>query len=295
LDFRSKFGLIVCGGGRDASRKARRSPRFLQDWGRTNIALEGRAVSGRKLILTGVALGVAALLALGAVGYFLGWWPHTRHQPDPVPARSSPHNDSFSARNWSYYLRPVPTGRPGPTPTAEEAWNGLFPGMAADPSTRELLQRLYGGLPLEFVVLDKGATNDDLTRPPAEGLAVAFRVADLGSRKEKTVDGETLFGLIALGRATFIKDFVSSDSTDAVAGLVKTMSDRPSDGEAFDLAVEDYMLRHQTGWLVVGGPVFDKGRQLPHNPQEHRADLDARIKRYAEKSADFYDKLRGKK
>jgi hypothetical protein len=239
---------------------------------------------------------VAALLALGTAGYFLGWWSRAGHQPDPGSVKHSPHYDSFSARNWSYYLRPVPAGRPGPTPTAEEAWNGLFPGMAADPSTRELLQRLYGRLPLEFVVLDRAATNDDLTRPPAEGLAVAVRVADLGSRKEKTADGETLFGLVALGRATFIKDFVSPDSMDAVAGLMKTMTDRPSDGEAFDLAVEDYMLRHQTGWLVVGGPIFDeKGRPLPQDPQAHRADLDARIKQYAEKSADFYEKLRGKK
>jgi hypothetical protein len=55
------------------------------------------------------------------------------------------------------------------------------------------------------------------------------------------------------------------------------------------------MLRHQTGWLVVGGPIFEPGRQLPKSAKEQRADLDARIQAYAEKSAAYYDKLRGKK
>jgi hypothetical protein len=55
------------------------------------------------------------------------------------------------------------------------------------------------------------------------------------------------------------------------------------------------MLRHGTGWLVVGGPVFKKGVRLPKTPQEHRADLDGRIEAFALKSADYYDKLRGKK
>jgi hypothetical protein len=257
-------------------------------------------VSRRKLILLASLVGVLALLLAGTLVYYKGWWPgRTERPPGLVSVQVVPHSDSFSARNWSYYLRPVPTDKPGPKPTAEEAWDGLFPGMTADPATRELLQRLYGGLPVEFVVLDKEATNDALTKPPAEGLAVAFRVANLGSHKKKTIDGETLFGLIAIGRATFIKDVVSPQPSeginDAVAGLVKTMKDRPSDGEAFDLAVEDYMLRHQTGWLVVGGPFFEQGKQLPKNPQEHRAALDARIKGYAEKSADYYDKLRGKK
>jgi len=73
------------------------------------------------------------------------------------------------------------------------------------------------------------------------------------------------------------------------------MTDRPSDGEAFGLAVEDYMLRHQTGWFVVGGPIFEQGRALPQDPKQHRADLDARIGAFAQKSADYYNKLRGKK
>jgi hypothetical protein len=252
-------------------------------------------------------LASAALIALlgsvalaGLTAYLKGWWPFTTPTaPGPVSVQVAPHSDSFSARNWSYYLRPVPTEKPGPRPAAEEAWDGLFPGMAADPATRELLRRLYGGLPVEFVVLGKEAADDALTKAPGEGFAVALRVANLGSRMEKTADGETLFGLIAIGRATFIKDVVppppGEGLSGALAGLVKTMTDRPSDGEALGLAVEDYMLRHQAGWLVVGGPIFEQGRQLPKDPQAHRADLDARIQAFAEKSADYYDKLRGKK
>jgi hypothetical protein len=249
----------------------------------------------RHLVAAGAVLALLVLVGLAA--FVKDWWPHSRPQPPGPPSpKMAPHSDSFSARNWSYYLRPVPTDKPGPQPSAQGAWDGLFPGMAHDPATRDLLRRLYGGLPVEFVVLDKDAATDEaLTRSPAEGLAVALRVANLGSQMKKTEDGETLFGLIALGRATFIKDFVSPDSGEGVANLITTMKDSPSDGTAFHLAVENYMLRHGTGWFVCGGPVFDNTVKLPKDPQGHRADLDARIQAFAEKSADYYDKLRGKK
>jgi hypothetical protein len=48
-------------------------------------------------------------------------------------------------------------------------------------------------------------------------------------------------------------------------------------------------------WFVCGGPLFDKGVKLPADPHQHRADLDARIQAFADKSADCYDKMRGKK
>ena len=48
------------------------------------------------------------------------------------------------------------------------------------------------------------------------------------------------------------------------------------------------------GRRIVGGPIFEQGK-LPKDPQEHRADLDRRIQAFAEKSAHYYDKLRGKK
>jgi hypothetical protein len=251
----------------------------------------------RYLLASGAAVTLLGLFVLaGLTCYLKGWWPFKSATfPKLVTVQVAPHSDSFSARNWSYYLRPVPTDKPGPKPTAEEAWNGLFPGMAADPATRELLQRLYGGLPVEFAVLDKEATDDALTKAPAEGFSVALRLANLGSQKKKTADGETLFGLVALGRATFIKDFASPQSAEDISDLIKAMTDRPSDGGAFDLAVEDYMLRHQTGWFVVGGFIFEQGRHPPKNPQEHRADLDARIRAFAEKSSDYYGKVRGKR
>ena len=246
----------------------------------------------RRYLLGGAVLGTLALLiAVGTAAYFAGWWPHVVPSGTEPSPRVAPHSESFSARNWSYYLRPVPTQDPGPRPTAEAAWKELFPGMAADPATRDLLQRLCGGLPTEFVVLDNEASDNALTKTPPEGFAISMRVINLGSHKAKTVEGETLFGLIALGRATLIRD---AGSAGDVAGLLKAMTDRPSDGESFGLAVEDYMLRHGTGWFVVGGPIFEQGK-LQQDPHEHRADLDRRIQAFAEKSADYYDKLRGKK
>jgi len=247
----------------------------------------------RRYLHGGAVLGtLVLLLAVVTAAYFAGWWPFAASQrPGLVSVHVTPHSESFFARNWSYYLRAVPAENPGPRPTDEAAWKELFPGMAADPATRDLLQRLCGGLPTEFVVLDNEASDNALTKTPPEGFAISMRVINLGSHKAKTVEGETLFGLIALGRATLIRD---AGSAGDVAGLLKAMTDRPSDGESFGLAVEDYMLRHGTGWFVVGGPIFEQGK-LQQDPHEHRADLDRRIQAFAEKSADYYDKLRGKK
>jgi hypothetical protein len=226
-----------------------------------------------------VALAVVTMSVLVGTPLFnVGWWLVSRGQPG-----TSTYPDSFSARNQSYYLRPVPADKPGSRPTAEKAWRDLFPGMAKDRATHNLLRRLYGGLPVEFGVLDERAADEPLIKFPEDGFAVSLRVANCGAVSRQTPEGETLFGLIALGRTTLIP----AEPGDAL--------DRPSDMEAWDLAVEDYLLRHDTGWLVVGGSFFDPGRKLPTSPSEHRADLDGRIQAYAESAADFYDRVRGRK
>jgi hypothetical protein len=252
--------------------------------GGTHLTLEGSVMSRFYVV-------AFAVVTLGTPLFDEGWWLVSRGQ-----RQTSASPDSFSARNQSYYLRPVPTDKPRSRATAEEVWRDLFPGMAKDRATPNLLRRLYGGLPVEFVVLDERVGADEpLMKAPGEGFAVSLRVANCGAVSRQTPEGETLFGLIALGRTTLIEDAMPPDRGDALARLSKAMKDRPSDMEAWDLAVEDYLLRHDSGWLVVGGSFFDPGRKLPTSPSEHRADLDGRIQAYVESAADYYDRVRGRK
>jgi len=238
---------------------------------------------------------VASALVL-AVGIGLAWHRLGPRDapPAPVPpAKPSPYRNSFSARNWTYYLRPLPAPTPGPRPDAATVWRDLFPGMVADQETRALLRRLYGGLSVEAMALESEAADDGaLVAPPSEGFAIALRLANLGAEVKKTPDGETLFGLMALGRATSIAG--AAPAAESLGGFADQLRAQPADRAAFALSAEDYLLRHQTGWLLVGGPIFDDKQKLPANATEQRADLDRRIQAHADQAAVYYGKLLGK-
>jgi hypothetical protein len=125
---------------------------------------------------------------------------------------------------------------------------------------------------------------------------VVVRLANLGAETKKTPDGETLFGLMALGRATVVdRAGPGKDLAGGLADGADMLRNYPSGGEAFHLAAEDYLLRRGTGWLLIGGPKFDKGRKLPAGAAEHRADLDRRIQGFAGKADAFYGKVLGRR
>ncbi len=228
----------------------------------------------RTLVVLGgvLAVGVAVIVVLFLL------------KKGPFQPAISPHHAGFYARNWRFHLRPVDPEKAGGRLAAERAWRDLFPGMAKDTATGDLLRRLHGDLPVEFVVLDEKATADNaaLMAPPGEGFAVAFRVGDLRTFPEKTAAGETWFRVIAFGHAVLIKDAVSPNAAEGLEG--------PLPGNALALAIEDYMLRHAEDW-VIGGPHFED-RKVIGTAAERRADLDRRIQAHAEQSRSFYRALR---
>jgi hypothetical protein len=206
--------------------------------------------------------------------------------PSPAPESTQPYTTSFSASGWTYHFRPLKPDAPANADKAKEVWSDLFPGMAKDADTRDLLRRLHADLPVELVVLDAKQAEDQaiLMAPPPDETAVAMRVADISHNEEKSNAGTVPVRVIAYSRVILIKDAAAPGNLGALA---ENMKDEPSPGGALNLAMEDYVLRHAPGWAVIGGPVF-KDEKLPPSAEEQRRDLDQRIKDYEEHAKAFF-------
>jgi hypothetical protein len=228
---------------------------------------------------------VLLLLAAGA-----GVAGCQRNQP-PQQA-TQPYSTSFSASGWTFHLRHLKPDAQADADKAREVWRDLFPGMAKDAKTRDLLRRLHGDLPVELVVLDAKQAVDKavLMALPPDGAAVAMRVADISHQEEKSKAGTIPVRVIAYSRVILIKDAAAAGSLEKLADDWKK---EPSPGEPLGLAMEDYVVRHAPGWAVRGGPVFaTEDEKLPSSVEELRRELDKRINSYADHATAYYGALR---
>src|SRR5262245_53657746 len=136
---------------------------------------------------------VLLLLAAGAgvAGCPRNQSPQPSPPPSSAPEATQPYSTSFSASGWTFHLRRLKPDAPADADKAKEVWRDLFPGMARDAKTRELLRRLHADLPVELVVLDAKQADDHavLMAPPPDGTAVAMRVADISHTEEKSKAG----------------------------------------------------------------------------------------------------------
>lgn len=244
------------------------------------------------------AFPIAVCAALVAGGGFL-WYalPLPRHlvkEPDYL-------TNYFDAKNWSLHFRPDASVEPAARQDPQQLWSGLFDKMAADPSTRELLQKIFAPARLEWSIVDPKAvwTTGKMDVPPGVPFDVAIRLQCQGASwlpegAEKIVNGQ--FGFI---RSTRIEN--SGEGSAALGNppgvriTQNTPSDEPTGSEAFAVAVEDYTLRTRCGWICFWGPsvAYDRQGPAPGSP-EHRADLARRIAAATNKVGGFYAKLRGR-
>src|SRR5262245_55451098 len=206
--------------------------------------------------------------------------------PSPAPEATQPYSTSFSASGWTFHLRHLKPDAPADADKAKEVWRDLFPGMAKDAKTRDLLRRLHADLPVEFVVLDAKQADDKavLMAPPPDGAEVAMRVADISHKEEKSKAGTVPVRVIAYSRVILIKDAAAPGNLGALA---EDMKDEPSPGGPLGLAMEDYVQRHAPGWAMIGGPFFEN-EKLPASVEEQRRDLDKRIKDYEGHAKAFF-------
>jgi hypothetical protein len=231
---------------------------------------------------------VLLLLAAGAgvAGCRRNESPQRAPPPNPAPEATQPYSTSFSASGWTFHLRHLKPDAPADADKAKEVWRDLFPGMAKDAKTRDLLRQLHADLPVELVVLDAKQAEDKavLMAPPPDGTAVAMRVADLTQTEEKSKEGAVPVRVIAYSRVILMKDAAAPGN---VGALAENMKDEPSPGGALGLAMEDYVQRHAPGWVVIGGPFFEN-EKLPASVEEQRKDFDQRIKGYADHAKAFF-------
>ena len=222
----------------------------------------------------------------GVAGCQRGQPPQPSPPPGPAPGATQPYSTSFSASGWTFHLRHLKPDAPADADKAKEVWRDLFPGMAKDAKTRDLLRQLHADLPVELVVLDAKQAEDKavLMAPPPDGTAVAMRVADLTQTEEKSKEGAVPVRVIAYSRVILMKDAAAPGN---VGALAENMKDEPSPGGALGLAMEDYVQRHAPGWAVIGGPFFEN-EKLPASVEEQRKDFDQRIKGYADHAKAFF-------
>ena len=230
---------------------------------------------------------VLLLLAAGA-----GVAGCRRNQPPgPGPEATQPYSTSFSASGWTFHLRHLKPDAPADADKTKEVWRDLFPGMAKDAKTQDLLRRLHADLPVELVVLDAKQAEDKavLMAPPPDGAAVAMRVADISHKEEKSKAGTVPVRVIAYSRVILIRDAASAAPD--LGALAEQWRKEPLPGGPLSLAMDEYVLRHSPGWTVIGGPVFQDVK-LPASVEDHRRQLDGEVKAYADHAKAYYGAIR---
>lgn len=218
-----------------------------------------------------------------------------RNQPPgvaPKPAKPEAFESAFTTSNWTYHLRPLKADAPADADNAKKVWRDLFTGMAKDEQTRELLTRLHAGLPVEFIVMDAKEAEDKaaLGAPPSEGVAIAMRVADLRLKEEEWEAGVVPIRYIAYAHVIHIQGAAPPNSWKESAAALKK---EPLPGEPLDLAMEDYLLRHAPGWVVLGGPPFVSGdEKIPASVEDQRRALDQKIKEHVDRATAYYGAIK---
>jgi|GEM_PF-5850904 len=178
-------------------------------------------------------------------------------------------------------------------------WRELLPGMVADEKSQELLRKLHGDLPAEFILIDVKQLEDldKNTARPRKGVTVAFWVADaiVADQLLKIGSPKVPARAVNYGQVVLIENATRKSAPDVASAMSQSgMTDvfkdlRPV--EPLFLLMEDYILRHAPGWILIRG-LSDEDPKLPASVEEQRRDVDQRINSFAERAKTYYDTLR---
>ena len=220
--------------------------------------------------------------------------------PVPAPAAPEPYR-SFLGSNAMAHLRPLTSETKVDAEKAMAVWRELLPGMVADEKSQELLRKLHGDLPAELILIDPKQANIEAgwdpvwKAPPPDGAAVAFRVADsiVADQLLKIGSSKVPARAVNYCQVVLIENAATKSAPDmatAMSGMTNVFKDLPPVEPLF-LLMEDYVLRHAPGWILIRG-LSDEEPELPASVEEQRRDLDQRIRSFAERSKTYYDTLR---
>lgn len=218
----------------------------------------------------------------------------------PAPAAPKQPYHTYLFSNAKAHLRQFPADNPIDAEEAKAVWRNLLAGMVADEKSRDLLRRLHGGLPAEFVLIETGKAEDQeaMTARPGEGIVVAFRVADsvVSEEKLKPFDqtaGKVPVRVVNYCQVVWLDDAATKSAPNmasAMSGLTNVFQELPP-SEVLYLLMEDYIHRQAPGWILIRD-VSDAEPELPGSLEEHRRALDKKIDSFADRAKAYYDTLR---
>lgn len=226
--------------------------------------------------------------------------------PPPLPSVTNLKQDSsldsaFRVSDWNYYLLPIQPGMEVDAEEVQRVWRNLLSGMAEDKQTRELLTRLHGGWPTEFIMVDAPQAQDRevFRAPPGDGISIAMRVADIELKEVETRRGTVPIRVIDYGLVTRIRDtHETSLDFSSLEQPLPQRGDEPLPGDPLDLAMEDYILRHAPGWVLRRGPAFvmdpqiliqdAEAEKLPANVDEQRRELYEKFQLCEDRAKAYY-------
>jgi hypothetical protein len=200
----------------------------------------------RTTAILAVALSLAGCTAIGCTA-------SVRHE-----------KGSLLTSSYDQELHGAPLA-PDATLTAA-VWSATFEGLARDPESRRLASKLFGGpTALELVAGDLEEKRATFEAPaPEEAKCVVRFHAGTATVTSGVAGHVELKGRLSVSCVT--RDEPEDPSVDGLVRVGRRW-------RVVDLLVEDWFLRNVPGWCV-----FRNYAQIPpHDPVEHRRDLDARI------------------
>jgi len=261
------------------------------------VAICGRSASRYGLTATrwrlhlkvGVLWGLILVIAMAAVAMSCD-----RHRPvvtSAVPA-TAPAGDAESELNHAHYPNTafllIRRATAAEAPAEEGLALDLLARMAADPLTLDTARRMYG-VPLEFdgFVAADIQPSEPLDAPPKPGFIVALRVRQrdfINSRIEAVTLEADVGTSYRLPPSPATARSTAKPTTSEVAERVPKS---PDPLEAMHLLIEDYMLRHHTGWSTHEQPEAEPTSREADEAQA-RQTLDHEIAQFAQQAREYF-------
>jgi hypothetical protein len=165
-------------------------------------------------------------------------------------------------------------------PAAKDLWRDLFAGLAADADSQKLLTKLYGGLPVEFVLLDGKTPFDEkaaeAARPRATTSAVLLSVHPKQPGEWSAAENQ-LYGTLSFARVVRLAEGDPRTATSVDEALTR----QPEELEVLYLVINDYLLRKARGWQFVFQNSPSVRPEYTTQPQADAAKLRDEVERRA--------------
>lgn len=214
-------------------------------------------------------------------------------QPKPpaqAPSTNNGKTASLNLTNFQAYMVPLEEARNDP-PEKAIPWNQLFRKIANDHESQLLANRLWWDAPVEFIVADNadevGGKADN--KKEEEALAAGPSLVRIRICSEASPTGSTdhlsvgLWNYRRLSHRVVAETHTYNSMSEAM--VQENSSEDSDDFEFLMLLCNDYLLRHNAGWIVVDGRGVSPGSVTSPrlDATQAQADLDHRLENYLKK------------